>query len=233
MKPPVRQRDPMSSHQSNELARLKRPDEIDELFGRANPNPERIGCPPQHVLIALARRQRPIGDRAYDHLAECSPCYLEVRALKEAADLQHGRLLTWAAAAALLLAAGSVGWFVLNRGRWAIEPNATEIRTQLDLRPYALMRSEPLAELPPLPLLRGRVSLTLLLPTGSEPGPYEVQIRDSSATTKASASGNADLRSEVTTLNVTVDLGSLSRDRYHLAIRRSGEDWQMFPTQVQ
>ena len=103
----------MSSHQHNDLARLRRADEIDEVFGRANPNPERIGCPSHDVLVALARRERPISDRTYDHLTECSPCYVEVRALKEAADFKRRRLLTWAAAAAVLAAA--FGWFMLNR----------------------------------------------------------------------------------------------------------------------
>jgi hypothetical protein len=76
-----------------------------------------------------------------------------------------------------VLATGSIGWFLLNRGSGVVEPSTTEIRTQLDLRPYALMRGEPQADRPPLQLPRGRVNLTLVLPTGSEPGPYEVQIR--------------------------------------------------------
>ena len=119
----------MSSQRQDEPPRLKRPDEIDEVFGRGNPNPDRIGCPPHDVLVALARRERPIGDPAYDHLSECSPCYLEVRALKEAADLQRRRVLTWAAAAAgLVLATGSAGWLLLNRGTSG-EPIATEVRT--------------------------------------------------------------------------------------------------------
>lgn len=102
----------MSSQPYSALPGLKHPDAIDEVFGRANPNPERIGCPPHHVLVALARRTRPIGDRAYDHLGECSPCYLEVRAIKEADD-SHRRLLTWTAAA--LLTTMAVGWFWLNK----------------------------------------------------------------------------------------------------------------------
>jgi hypothetical protein len=59
--------------------------EVDQVFAGANPNPERIGCPPHEVLVALARRERPIGDPAYDHLSECSPCYREVRAMQQAA----------------------------------------------------------------------------------------------------------------------------------------------------
>src|SRR5919109_3472868 len=105
----------MSSHQHGELAGLKKPDEIDEVFGRANPNPDRIGCPSHDVLVALARRERPMGDPAYGHLAECSPCYLEMRALKEGADLRRRRVMLWAAAAALIVATGSVGWFLSTR----------------------------------------------------------------------------------------------------------------------
>jgi hypothetical protein len=223
----------MSSQRQDEPPRLKRPDEIDEVFGRGNPNPDRIGCPPHDVLVALARRERPIGDPAYDHLSECSPCYLEVRALKQAADSQRRRLITWAAAATLLLATGSAGWFLLNRGS-GLEPIATEIRPQLDLRPYALMRGEtPQGDRPPLVLPRARLLLTLLLPTGSEPGSYEVEIRDASATVKASAQGDADLRNQVTTLDVVMDLGALSPGAYQIAVRRHGEDWQLFPAHAQ
>ena len=223
----------MSSQQHNELARLRRPDEIDEVFGRANPNPERIGCPSHDVLVALARRARPISDRAYDHLTECSACYLEVRVLKEADELQRGRILTWAAAAALVLSTGTVGWFLLNRVRGVPEPTATGIRTRLDLRPYALVRGEtPPVNRPSLVLPRARVMVSLLLPTSLEPGPFEVQIRDSSGTAKASARGDADLQNEITTLVVSVDLRSLSPGAYELAMRRNGEGWQLFPVQV-
>ena len=224
----------MSTQQHNELARLRRPDEIDEVFGRANPNPERIGCPSHDVLVALARRARPISDRAYDHLTECSPCYLEVRALKDADDLQRGLMLTRAAAAALVLATGTVFWFLLNRRRGVPEPTATGIRTQLDLRPYALMRGEtPPVHRPSLVLPRARVMVSLLLPTGVEPGPFEAQIRNSSGTSKASARGDADRQNDITTLVVSVDLRSLSPGAYELAMRRHGEGWHLFPVHVQ
>ena len=58
-------------------------DEFDELFGHGNPNPRRIGCPSRDVLEALARRERPIEDPAYEHVANCSPCYREFRALHQ------------------------------------------------------------------------------------------------------------------------------------------------------
>jgi hypothetical protein len=114
-----------------------------------------------------------------------------------------------------------------------VQPIGTEVRAQLDLRPYALMRGEmPQGDRPPLVLPRARVLLTLLLPTASEPGPYEVEIRDSGALSWASARGDAGLRNQVTTLEVALDLGAVSPGTYQIAVRRHGEDWQLFPVQV-
>ena len=150
-----------------------------------------------------------MGDPAYGHLAECSPCYLEVRALKEGRDLKRRRMLVWAAAAVLIVGTSSAAWFLTTRE--AGVPSAdTRLRAELDLRPYAITRGEPQRELPPLVLPRAPLMLTLLLPTGSEPGPYEVQVRDSNATARASAHGNAELRNFVSTLEVGVTLGDLS-----------------------
>jgi hypothetical protein len=105
----------MSSEPHDNVPRLKWPDEIDEMFGRANPNPERLGCPTRDVLAALAKRQRPITDPAYDHLSKCSPCYLEVRALQQEHSLQRQRRLrVWSAAAVLALLTAALGWFLVR-----------------------------------------------------------------------------------------------------------------------
>jgi hypothetical protein len=220
----------MSSDRREGPTRLAHPTEFDELFGRGHPNPDRVGCPPREVLVSLARRERPIDDPAYDHIKECSPCYLEGRAIQEADGLQQRRrILTWAAAALVALAAGAGAWILTTTG----SSLDAEIQAQLDLRPYAMMRGEArTAERPPLQLPRGRVLLTLLLPTGSEPGPYEVEIRDSGALPRASARGDAGLRNQVTTLDVSVATGSLSPGAYQLAVRHVGDGWQEFPLEV-
>jgi hypothetical protein len=46
------------------------------------PNPERVGCPPEETLTALARDPRSFDMDApvFDHLAHCSPCFQFVRA---------------------------------------------------------------------------------------------------------------------------------------------------------
>ena len=210
---------------------LKPRDEIDELFGRANPNPDRIGCPGRDVLIALARKQRPIGDPAYEHLAKCSPCYHEVRSIQEADRRRRRQQLVWAASAAVILVAAGITWMLLA-GPGRRGAGGTELRAQLDLRPYALTRGAQRSQLPPLSLPSGRTSVTILLPTGSEPGKYEVQVLDSQLASKASTVGDATLRDHVTTLQTTLALDGIAPGSYQLAVRRNAEEWQLFPMQV-
>jgi hypothetical protein len=220
-------------------------DEFDEVLKVANPNPDRVGCPSQDVLIALTRRERPIGDPAYEHLLKCSPCYREFRALQQTGisvrPEPRSRMWWFAAVAAVLLLAAAGAWFgVFNRQSPGPEPQTREVpaataelRTELDLRKYAVARSQEKAdERPPVSLPRGRLTATILLPVGSEPGPYEVQVLDSNLQSKASATGNAEIRDFVTTLRATIDLGSVMPGRYQLALRRDGEEWRLFPAEV-
>jgi hypothetical protein len=211
-------------------------DEIDEVLGGANPNPQRVGCPPRDVLSALAHRRRPIGDPAYEHLAKCSPCYREFRALQQgAAAISAGgaRRRRWwaaAAAAAVLLTAGT--WFVLSRAGGRTSAPA-EVSAQIDLRKYPVERSqEPQAEPEALTLTRGRLNVTILLPVGSEPGEYEIRVLDSDLRQRASAVGTAAIRNYVTTLQTPIDLTGLPPGAYRLAVRRQGEEWRLFPVRL-
>jgi hypothetical protein len=145
------------------------------------------------------------------------------------------------AVAAVVLLAAAGAWFgVFNRQRPAPQPQtreipatAAELRTELDLRKYAVVRSQEKAdERPPVSLPRGRLTATILLPVGSDPGPYEVQVLDSNLQSKASSTGNAEIRDFVTTLRATIDLGSVMPGRYQLALRRNSEEWRLFPAEV-
>jgi hypothetical protein len=220
-------------------------DEIDLVLGHANPNPTRDGCPPQEVLLALARRERPIDDPAYNHLIKCSPCYREVRALQQSAGVQPRATPRsprwWRAAAAAVLILGVAGaWFLLSRPDRSLpaagSPEVSkpvEVGAQVDLRKYTVARSdEKQAEPGPVSLPRARVKLTLLLPVGSDPGRYEVQVLDSNLVSKVSAVGEAEIRNYITTLEATLDIGVLPPGAYQLALRRHGEDWRLFPARV-
>jgi hypothetical protein len=52
---------------------------LDTIYSAVEPNPDRVGCPPQEVLRELAMRIRPLSDPLWDHVMECAPCRIDVR----------------------------------------------------------------------------------------------------------------------------------------------------------
>ena len=204
---------------------------LDAIYSSVEPNPDRVGCPPREALRELARRTRSLNDPLWDHVMECAPCRIDVR------EMGRGRPVTpvpsvtrsvgLAAAAVLLLGIGLGAW-LLTRGVGA----PTSITG--DLRQYAVMRSErsPLSA-PALDLPPRLVRLTLVLPNGSEPGPYDIEVRGTGGRTLATASGHATLQDFVTRLAGEIDLHSAPPGPCQLAVRRTGEDWQLFPVRIQ
>jgi hypothetical protein len=217
--------------------------EMDLLFGRAHPNPAREGCPPVELLMRLARRELPIGDPAYDHFAKCSPCYQELRTVQQGRAAAAARKRIWwmSAAAAVVVLGLAVTWFrgarsgdVAPKSAVTESSSTPEVTARLDLRKYTVARSEQRQSEPgPVSVPRGRLNLTLLLPVGSEPGEYDVQILDSDLASRSSARGRAEIREFITTLTATLDAASLAPGAYQLAVRRQGEDWQLFPVAVE
>jgi hypothetical protein len=217
-----------SQRRDDEVPKLRWPDEIDEIFGRANPNPTRQGCPSRDELIALARKQRQMSDPGYVHLTRCSPCYVEVRALQEEARVQRRRSsLRMAAAAVLVIAVALGAWLLTNR-----PGPVTDVRAQLDLRPYEQTRSDTPDGRQPLSLPRGRLTLSMILPVGFEPGSYEVQLLDAGLISRASSTGTATMENFETTLRTTLDVAGIPSGTYQLAIRQSGQEWQLFPANL-
>ncbi len=222
-----------------DLAALGFGDELDQVLRGANPNPTRVGCPAHDVLVALSRRERAIEDPAYEHLLECSPCYVEVRDMQRAHLIapEHAARPRWwmgAAAAAVLVMAAGVWWLVAGR---ATPPDPTlalsTTQVTLDLRPYAVTRGPSASDAPPpLELPRGFVELTLVLPVGSESGVYDVQVLDTEQRSLASSRGEAAIREFVTTLQTTLDLSEVTAGDYRLAVRRTGEGWRVYPALV-
>ncbi len=220
-------------------------DEIDEVLSRANPNPARVGCPPRQTLTALARRAQPIDDPAYEHLVQCSPCYREFRQLQQevtqasagvAAAKSRARVL--GAAAVILIVLGGAWW--LTRGDTGKRPGQivpvaanTPVQARLDLRQFAVVRSD---QSPPatgaVELPATVVDVTLLLPVGSEPGDYDVQVLDGEQRSKGDATGTAVIIDFITTLSVRLNLVGVATGPYQLAVRHQGEAWRMYPATV-
>ena len=237
-----RQVNPMSSRRDQGHEDLFHPaNEMDEVFARANPNPERKGCPSDDVLKELAHRRRPISDPGYEHLAHCSPCYRIFRRFQQEAHQQEprarGGVTRWLAAAAILLLIAAGIWFAVSWRRSADGGGnvvATEVRAEMDLRKYAIERNDVGSPNDaPLAARRAKLDLTILLPVGSEAGIYELQVMDAELRSKAAGLGEAQLENHVTTLRTNMDLRSLTPGIYKLALRRRGEDWRFFPLQIE
>ena len=112
-------------------------------------------------------------------------------------------------------------------------PPLVEQQVRVDLRNYSVTRNEQQQrQLEPVPLARGRLRVTILLPVGSEPGHYDVQLLDSALRSQASATGQAEIKEFVTTLHTSIDLHSMTPGAYQLALRHAGDDWRLFPAVV-
>ncbi|MEP7309344.1 MAG: hypothetical protein ABJA98_27895 [Acidobacteriota bacterium] len=232
---------PGSPEQQRLLDKLQLADEalLDDIYSHVDANPDRVGCPPQAVLVELATRVRPVTDPLWEHVIHCSPCTVEVRTRHRArsgATWFIGNRRQWATAAVLVLGTVSALLFLPRRHAGELtEASApgTSVPTTLDLRKYAVSRSEVAPPRPePLRLPRRRLSLTMLLPIGSEPGPYELQLLDANLQSRSAAAADAMLRDFVTRLTADLDVRSVPPGAYQLAIRRTGEDWQLFPARV-
>jgi hypothetical protein len=204
---------------------------LDTIYSSVEPNPDRVGCPPREALRELAMRTRPLSDPLWDHVMECAPCRIDVREMGRDRPVRlarpAARSVGLALAAILVLGIGICTW-MLTRG--------TEAPTAItgDLRQYAVMRSNrPQPSEPALDLPKRLIRFTLILPTGSEPGAYDIQVRGSEGRALVTTSAGATLQDFITRLSADIDLRSAPRGPSQLAIRRTGEDWQLFPVRIQ
>jgi hypothetical protein len=215
-------------------------DEIDELFEGANPEP-----PPNHqhltdaVLLELLQKKRPMEDPAWDDVEKCSRCYSRLKQLRGAAGTTRRRFSRWwvaAIAAGVLLTLSVVGalwWRGLNGQRTPPDQGAgTRLVAELDLRPYGASRGENGEGVQPLLLRRGIVDLMMILPTGAEPGRYDIQLVDAELKSRITATADGVLRDYRTELRTTLDLGGIPPGRYQLALRYGTQRWRLYPVEI-
>lgn len=205
-------------------------DGLDVVFGGANPNPARVGCPGDKVLHRAARGTLPLDHPVYDHLASCSECYRESRVWQASQKSQPRHQPLAAAAAVLVLLAGGV---YVGRNR-TVSPSAGVPRqVVLDYQNQGVSRSESGQGAPPAQSLpRATVDLTVVLPTGSETGPYDFRLirRDGTAVTSSTVA--ASKKDFALRLQIALDLRSLEPGQYMVQTRRAGEDWDTHPVVV-
>ena len=207
------------------------------------PNPERNGCPGRDFLTQLAfhRSSIPATDPRVDHVVHCSPCFRELTEIRLQGPRNRREGAMIAVTAAAVLAIIVVSFLIFKRAhsneanrdsQIARGPLTTlkPIPTLLDFRKISVTRDasgEAQHETPKVP--RGLLDLTILLPFGSEPGKYDVQIQREVDKPLVTVSGTAVIIDGVTTLRVRLNTSNLPSGRYLLGARRPPLDWVFTP----
>ena len=205
---------------------------IKDFFLEANPNPERVGCPDEPTIKALAEKRLPVTHPGRLHLADCSECFAEYRSFRQQwLDSRKGRrkVPAWAIAASLaLLAAGLGVWeFEHIHAPKAEMALSAPVESHVDLFNAGTSRgmADGINELQSAILPAAVVHLDLTLPRFSDPGPYQVLVSKDKAASQIVAKGTAIARETNgrQTLELTLDLRSAKTGAYFLATVR-GED---------
>jgi len=208
-------------------------------FSTAFPNPDRIGCPSQDILKAMALRQY---DREkalpwHEHMGHCSPCFNDFVAFREGARKSSKSRWIAVAAAVVFLAAIAVWAWLAARGQRHAPGGNIVAQNQgpykehlLDFRYQAPLRGPEQDDTKsPVQIPRDRLTLSVYLPVGSEPGRYEVQVLQEPDQPLAQAEGNAELRDHIAVLTIKLDLTRLAPGLYLIQIRQDGLSWSQYP----
>jgi len=228
------------------------------VFRTGFPNPQRIGCPPQETLNAVARKGGGTaeGESILEHLTCCSPCFTEYERLVHK-DKVSRNVKVLALCSSLLITVGLAIWFYVSRSQEGVrQPEPTIVEQPppvqetpappqpppsqyevavIDLRNRAPVRGEQqpagedvVASLPARPL-----ELSVYLPIGSEEGQYEVQILREADTALVTARGSATFEDRNVVLRLKADLTGLAPGRHLVGIRKGSFRWMYYPITVQ
>jgi hypothetical protein len=211
---------------------LRAVDGIDELFGAASPNPARTGCPERKILIAAANRSLPMDHEVYDHLGECSECYREFRSVQQS-DVRRFSVRPVLKVAAVLIAAVFGGAFAI-RSLVPVPLNGGPASVVLDFRTEGINRSDAGQAVRKVRMLpRKNMTATILMPTGSEPGQYELRVVDQSGRTWLSQAATGTMENFAVKLTTNLNLRPLQTGSYFLETRGVDEDWEAHPIKIE
>lgn len=199
------------------------------------PNPERLGCPGSEALKSIAGRHLkfPEAEDIVDHIATCSPCFLDYHAIRRRL---RRRLVGGTALCCLLglLLTGLIWRFatpVRPRNETVAQQPPTALKAVLDFRNRTAERSDrkqsPNESFTPH-LRRARLDLNIELPVGVEDGLYSLQFRNQVGQSVVNTIGTAAWDGSAETLAVAVDLRNLPPGDYILAIRSGTSAWREY-----
>jgi hypothetical protein len=233
---------------------------MNEFLLEAFPNPERVGCPDESVLKALAEGRLPSNDPVCHHVGSCSECYAEYRHYR--LDWNESAVKTlptlvdettpavsrfgwkhYALAASLLIVFGLASVYLLHRGTHfpVVQVASNEpVNAEVDLFNVPTLRGGADNDAAASPL--GQVSLpasiihlALTLPRFSQSGPYDVVVSQDRAGHQVVAKGQGtgtEANGKVM-MNVTLDLRSVRAGTYFLAtVRDSDNGTYYYPLKI-
>ncbi len=143
-----------------------------------------------------------------------------------------------AVAAAVVLVAGVAVWLWLaGRGSRQAPPGSVVAQNNgpykeqlVDFRYQAPLRGpDKNAKKAPVQIPRDRLTLSIYLPVGSEPGKYEVQVLQEPDHPLAQAEGPAELRDHIAVLSLKLDLTRLPPGLYLMEIGQRGSSRSEYP----
>ncbi len=209
------------------------------------PNPRREGCPDRATLRAMAARDKTLqlSGQLVSHVATCSPCFREYSNVRNNAKHQRIAKVMVAIAASVLIA---VGAYTLRPWLWhrtlpspppiaqAPVPTPAPVATVVvNLASLVRTRGQgtPITDRVTLPAKRVRVKV--LMPIGSEPGRYDVQVVRSGGNPLVDTVATAGIVDGVTSFEVEVSLETLKSSSLTLMVRPPGLAWQRYPIYVE
>ena len=214
-------------------------DPLEHIFLNASPNPDRIGCPTQEVLQAIARRELPLNHEVFSHVANCSECFRDIKAYQRRFKTRARRrvrvLVGTAVAACVLLVIGT--WRAgLFPSRHAAPTTIVAANRTIDLYGWdALRGTAGLQEGREITLPRSLVRVRVILPRFSRPGTYQIAVcRErslDSAIAQHTAPATAEGPREI--VSVVLDLRAAPAGSFWLATRRDRDEaGYYFPVRV-
>lgn len=218
--------------------RLKK--ELQASILRDYPNPDRKGCPGDHVVRAFAARplsESIEGDPNWHHVTHCAECYREFLAFGESARRRSTsqKRLVWGLVAAAVLALVIYSGVRYFRILVPERPQIAELqyrKTVVDIESMTRAGENP-GEKKPILLEREPKELTVRLPIGSRSGTYEFQIRDQVGKAIVATQAEAAISDGATELTVKVDLSTFVSGSYSMHVRRIPFDWAYYPVVIQ
>lgn len=194
------------------------------------PNPERIGCPPEEALDAMARYKRPATEADLHHITHCSPCFATFLAARQNARKQYIVRAAIAFACAAVLAAG-IYFAVRPQARYRALP----VIAQWNLENASPLRGAEIRPQVTVEAPRQRGIVLIRLPFGSDDGRYDVEIRSSrsAASPIKNFHGVAVIQNGYTILRIQMDFSNLATGKYTVAYRHADASWHFVQFIVQ